>query len=226
MRPVVSPRPTRLFDPFRGILSDVAYRRIERGWQGVFRHVILELMPVDALAGEFSPTMGTPTKELYSMAGLLLVKEFMDWTTTRAADAYMFDASVQYALNLEPSGQSLCERTIERYEKIFVENDLAAATMDRVTTTLVKALDLDVSRQRLDATRHRRHCADGRRRRPRRDARGPGQTRDERSSPRHAVRRHPLWQRRLSPGVRQARRGPSVAGRRKAERRRHSHIER
>ena len=152
MRHMVNPRQTGLFDPFRDILSPVAYRRIERGWQGVFRHVILELMPVDALAGEFSPTMGTPTKELYSMAGLLLIKEFMDWTTSRAAEAYMFDNSVQYALNLEPAGQSMCERTIERYERIFVDNDLAALTMDRVTVALIEALDLDVSRQRLDST--------------------------------------------------------------------------
>ena len=152
MRHVINPRQTGLFDAFRNILSPVGYRRIERGWQGVFRHVILELMPVKALAGEFSATMGTPTKELYSMAGLLFIKEFQDWTATRAAEAYMFDASVQYALNLEPCGQSLCERTIERYERLFIENDLAALTMDRVTVALVEALDLDVRGQRLDST--------------------------------------------------------------------------
>ena len=89
MRHVVNPRQTGLFDPFRDILSPVAYRRIERGRQGVFRHVSLELMPVKALAGEFSPNMGTPTKELYSMAGLLFIKEFKDWTATRAAKAYI-----------------------------------------------------------------------------------------------------------------------------------------
>jgi len=44
-------------------------------------------MPADVLAGEFSPNMGTPTKELYSMAGLLLIKEFMDWTKTEATEA-------------------------------------------------------------------------------------------------------------------------------------------
>lgn len=152
MRHTVDPRQTRLFDPFSDIFSPAATRRIKVGWQGVFRHVILELMPVDVLGGEFSDKMGTPTKELYSMAGLLLIKEFQDWTTTRAAEAYMFDASVQYALNLEPCGQSMCERTIERYERIFVENDLASRTMDRVTESLVEALDQDVSRQRLDST--------------------------------------------------------------------------
>ena len=152
MHHIVDPRQTRLFDPFRSILSDVAYRRIQRGWQGVFRHVILEVMPVEILAGAFDPTMGTPTKELYSMAGLLLIKEFKNWTTAEAVEAYLFHADVQYALNLEPCHQSLCERTVERYEKIFVENDLAAATMERVTAALVQALHLDVSRQRLDST--------------------------------------------------------------------------
>jgi len=109
-------------------------------------------MPVDAIAGEFSPTMGAPTKELYSMAGLLLIKEFRDWTTTEAAEAYMFYADIQYALNLEPAQQSMCERTIERYEKIFVENDLAAQTMNRVTLELVDVLEQDVSQQRVDSS--------------------------------------------------------------------------
>ncbi|MFO7900703.1 MAG: hypothetical protein R6V58_16785 [Planctomycetota bacterium] len=73
---MTDPRQNDLFDEYERILSPVACRRICNGWQGVFRHAILELMPVDALAGEFSPDMGTPTKELYSMAGLLLIKAF------------------------------------------------------------------------------------------------------------------------------------------------------
>jgi hypothetical protein len=152
MRNVNDPRQSKLFDPFEAILSPVAYRRIRNGWQGVFRHVILELMPVDVIAGHFSADMGAPTKELYSMAGLVLIKEFKDWTTTEAAEAYMFNNDVQYALNLEPSQQSLSERTIERYEKIFVENNLASTVMHDVTVTLAKELELDVSRQRLDST--------------------------------------------------------------------------
>jgi hypothetical protein len=72
MKHVVDPRQTNLFDRFQRIFSPVAYRRIENGWQGVFRHAILELMPANALAKEFSPDMGAPTKELYSMAGLIL----------------------------------------------------------------------------------------------------------------------------------------------------------
>ncbi|MCK4276362.1 MAG: transposase, partial [Phycisphaerae bacterium] len=77
---------------------------------------------------------------------------FKNWTTTEAADAYMLDTGVQYALNLEPANQSMSERTIQRYERIFVVQDLAASIMEKVTAKLVEVLDLDVSRQRLDST--------------------------------------------------------------------------
>lgn len=109
-------------------------------------------MPVDALAAHFHEVMGRPTKELYSVAGLLLIKEFMNWTNERAADSYMFDVSIQYALNLKPHQQSMCERTVERYNKLFREDDLASKIMQQVTIKLVELLELDVSRQRLDST--------------------------------------------------------------------------
>ena len=68
----VDPRQPLLFDPYAAVFSPLAYRHIQEGWQGVFRHVLLELMPVQALAGHFSRDLGRPTKELYSMAGLQL----------------------------------------------------------------------------------------------------------------------------------------------------------
>jgi len=94
------------------------------GWQGVFRHVILSLMPVDVVAGAFSAELGRPTKELYSMAGLLVLKELMDWDKEEALNAYRFRLDVHYALNLSPTSHDLAIRTLERYEKIFIENDL------------------------------------------------------------------------------------------------------
>ena len=44
-----------------------------------FARFVLELMPADALAAHFHDVIGRPTKELYSVAGLLLIKEFMNW---------------------------------------------------------------------------------------------------------------------------------------------------
>lgn len=39
----------------RGVLSEMARQRIVSGWQGVFRAVVLELLPVKPLAEDFSP---------------------------------------------------------------------------------------------------------------------------------------------------------------------------
>ena len=64
----------------------------------------------------------------------------------------MFDVAIQYALNLQPERQSLCERTIKRYLKIFRENDFAKQIMQQVTLRLVELLELDISKQRLDST--------------------------------------------------------------------------
>ena len=113
---------------------------------------ILKLLPAKALGEHFHPEMGRPTKELYSMAGLLFIMEFRDWTQEEAVDAYMFNVDLQYALNLKPENQSLCRRTLERYILLFRNDELAQEIMHDVTAELVKLLDLDVSKQRLDST--------------------------------------------------------------------------
>ncbi len=61
-------------------------------------------------------------------------------------------------MNLEP-GATVSARTVERYQKLFREDDLAARVFEEVTTRLIKALDLDVSRQRLDSTHVFSHMA-------------------------------------------------------------------
>jgi len=152
------PRQDRLFDPFEGVIPPVGRRIIGDGWQGLFRHVLLEVMPVGKLAENFSDSLGAPTKELYSMTGLVFLADFFDWTVDQAIEAYIFRSDVQYALNLEP-GVEVSSRTLERYRKLFRDDDLAARVFQEVTTRLIKALDLDVSRQRLDSTHLFSHMA-------------------------------------------------------------------
>jgi len=149
---IADPLQPHLFDPFEHLFSSLAFKSVQNGWQGVFRHVILELLPAKIVAGEFHPTMGRPTKELYSAAGLTFIMEFQDWTKEEAVQAYMFRSDLWYALNLDPGGHSMCVRTLERYQKIFRENELAQSVMHDVTMRLVEVLELDISRQRLDST--------------------------------------------------------------------------
>jgi hypothetical protein len=152
MRRSVDPRQGRLFDPFDGIIPPLGRKQIDEGWQGVFRSSLLHLMPVRQLGKHFDPAIGRPTKELYSVAGLLLLQEMNDWTNAQATEAYVFRTDVQYALNLEPGQDEMCERTLERYRALFIEDELAQQVMHSVTATLVNELELKIDRQRLDST--------------------------------------------------------------------------
>ena len=152
MRNIVNPQQTRLFDPFDSVLTEKTRTRLLDGWHGVFRHVILELMPVDAVSEHFDSAMGRPTKELYSMAGLLLIKEFKNWTNDETLEAYSFNMAIHYALNLEPVTHDIGMRTLERYINLFEEDGIAKATMDEITVKLVEILSIKIDKQRLDST--------------------------------------------------------------------------
>ena len=123
---IKDPQQMPLFDPILSNMSKVGLKYLEGSWQPTFRVVILEMLerPVTKLAERFHKTIGRPTKELYSMAGLLLLKQFNNWTTQETVAAYMFHADVQFALNLDGTCQSITDRTIEHYEKIFLEDRL------------------------------------------------------------------------------------------------------
>jgi len=152
MKHAVDPRQTSMLDPYRQFLSSMGMERLEKDWPGVFRHVALELMPVREVGAAFNPQRGRPTKELYSMCGLTLIMEFNQWTSQEASDAYMLDTRVQYALNLEPCGQTMTPRTVERYKRIFVERELAARTMEEVTAKLAEVAELNTTKLRVDST--------------------------------------------------------------------------
>ena len=152
MQRIINPQQIRLFDPFDSILTEKTRQRLLDSWPGVFRHVILELMPVDILGGNYSPDMGRPTKELYSMAGLVFMIEFFDWKKPEALNAYSYHMDVHYALNMEPVAHDLGMRTLERYIVLFEKDDLAKKIFHEVTIRLAQLLEIRIGQQRLDST--------------------------------------------------------------------------
>ncbi len=146
------PRQNALFDPYELMLAPMVLKRLKEGWQGLMRFILLELMPVEVLANEHHETMGCPTKELYSVAGLLFIMEFKNWTREQAVEQYCLNIGVQYALNLPPGGGVMCVKTLDRYRKIFREERLGAEVYERITRTLVGHLELKLDEQRGDST--------------------------------------------------------------------------
>ena len=152
MRYAVDPRQNKLFDPAGSMFSPMTLKVLRGDWPGLFRAQMLHLMPAGKLGRHFHPSLGCPTKELYGMAGVIFLKGFFNLGIEETVRRYLTDAAWQYALNVNPMEASLSHATIERYTKLFVENDFAADVFHRVTSALIEALELDVSRQRLDST--------------------------------------------------------------------------
>lgn len=78
--------------------------------------------------------------------------EVQGWTSEQAADAFMFDMSVQYALNQGSYRVEMSPRTLERYQRLFRQKELEMTVFERVTQELAKNLELEVDKQRLDST--------------------------------------------------------------------------
>jgi hypothetical protein len=134
-------------------LDPSALRSLNEGWQGVFRRTALKCLPAPQIAQHFSAASGRPTKEIYSMVGLLVIMEFKQWTAEEAADAYSLDAGVQFALNLARDHQYVSPRSVENYKRLLREGDEHCADIfGTVTAALVEELQLDITRQRLDST--------------------------------------------------------------------------
>jgi hypothetical protein len=152
MQRITNPLQSRLFDPFDPVLTEKTRTRLLDDWPGVFRHVILELMPVNILSEHYSPDMGRPTKELYSMAGLIFMMEFFNWTKPEALNAYSFHMDVHYALNMEPVAHDIAIRTLERFIVLFEKDNLGKQIMHDVTIKLAELLEINIDKQRLDST--------------------------------------------------------------------------
>jgi len=125
MRHAADPRQMNLFELASAMFSPMTIQYLSSDWPGIFRGQMLALMPADALGEHFSDRVGCHTKELHGMAGAIFLKEFFNLTIPQ---------------------------TVERYLKLFSSNDLACVVFHRVTSALIEALELDVSRQRLDST--------------------------------------------------------------------------
>jgi hypothetical protein len=142
-------------------LSGNALRVLRSGWQGLFQRTILALLqrPAEALGEHFDEALGRPSKELYALSGLLLIAEFKDWTIDEAAEAWTLDAGVQFALHLPRDRQYLCPRTLDNYRKLLRESGEVQEVFTTITAALVRELELDIRRQRLDSTHVLSHMA-------------------------------------------------------------------
>ncbi len=142
----------RLIERIDEILHPKNKARLDEDWPGVFRNSFLQMMPVEDLGKGFSRDLGRPTKEHYSVCGLILLKDYYGWTNQEAVDQYLYNLKIHYALMIEPDNLEFSLRSFERYLKIFRKSELAQKLMDKVTRKIIAELNIKIDKQRLDSS--------------------------------------------------------------------------
>lgn len=142
-----------LFDPWEH-LGPKRRKLMNQSWAGLFREKILCQLPVEKLISFFSSDFGRPTKELYTLLGVLLLQQMHDLSDTETVEQLAFNIQWHYALDiLNPCDTDtyMCPKTLWNIRKIVTENGLEQVLFEKVLDILAKEFGVDTSKQRLDS---------------------------------------------------------------------------
>jgi hypothetical protein len=143
-----------LFDPWH-FLSPKRRRLLNESWPGLFREHLLCELPVDQLRPFLREDFGAPSKELYTLLGVLLLQQMMDLTDTKALEQLSFNIQWHYALNITEESDSakyISEKTLWHWRQILIQQQLDQLIFDQISTKLAKVFNVKTGLQRIDST--------------------------------------------------------------------------
>ena len=88
-----------IFDPFE-YLGPKRLSELKNSWAEIFRSEILPALPVESLRKYYHDKNGRPSKEMYSMLGLMILQQMHDLTDEKAVGDFMFDTRWRYTLDV------------------------------------------------------------------------------------------------------------------------------
>ncbi|MBM9514775.1 transposase [Desulfogranum marinum] len=88
-----------IFDPW-SYLGPKRREALDLSWAGLFQQKILPELPVESLRRHYDDWQGRPTKELYSMMGLMILQQMHDLTDEQAVEQFCFNIKWHYTLNI------------------------------------------------------------------------------------------------------------------------------
>ena len=143
-----------LFDPWH-FLSPKRKRLLDESWPGLFREHLLCELPVDQLRPLLREDFGAPSKELYTLLGVLLLQQMMDLTDTKALEQLSFNIQWHYALNITEESDSakyISEKTLWHWRQILTQQRLDQLIFDQISTKLAAVFNVKTGLQRIDST--------------------------------------------------------------------------
>ena len=150
-----------MFDPWQN-LSPKRREMLDKGWPGVFREHVLDILPVKKLAMLFPSMRGRPTKDLNTVVGTLALQQYHDLTDLETWEQLAFNIQWHYALDIsEESDEAkyICPKTLWNMRTLATELELEADLFDAVNQVLIDAFQVDMRNQRLDSVHIRSNMA-------------------------------------------------------------------
>jgi len=128
---------------------------IETGWPSLFQKYLINELPIAPLKTAFHASLGRPTKELYTVSGVLILQQLFDLTDQETVHQLAFNIEWHYALNLldeEDESKYTCERTLRTYRELLTKLELDGLLFQSLTDKLLDVLKIHTGKQRLDST--------------------------------------------------------------------------
>ncbi len=142
-----------LFDPW-DFLSPKRRKLLDMSWAGLFQKEILRSLPINLIKPCFSKVTGRPTKELYTMLGVLLLQQAHDLTDEETVSQLAFNIQWHYALNLideSDSAKYLSLKTLWTFRQLMIEKEMDSALFNEVTDKLAQVFQVNADNQRIDS---------------------------------------------------------------------------
>jgi hypothetical protein len=142
-----------LFDPW-GHLGPKRRKLLDKSWAGLFQQKILPKLPIETLRSRYHDWNGRPTKELYSMMGMMVLQQMHDLTDDQAIEQFCFNMQWHYALNItNPSDAAsyISHKTLWTMRSFMSTDETYNEIFDRALQTLAKLFKADLNKQRMDS---------------------------------------------------------------------------
>ncbi len=142
-----------IFDPW-DFLSPKRRRMLDQSWPGLFRDHLLCELPVQQIRPFLREDFGRPSKELYTLLGVLLFQQTMDLNDEQCVEQLSFNIQWHYALNItEESDQAkyISEKTLWHWRQVLTENGLDQLIFDNIRVKLAKVFKVNTDEQRIDS---------------------------------------------------------------------------
>lgn len=143
----------KLFDPW-DFLSPKRREILDQSWAGLFQKDILCELPISKLTSFFNKGFGRPSKELYTVFGVLVLQQAHDLTDEETVSQLAFNIQWHYALNITDESDSakyLSLKSLWNFRQLFIDNELDSVLFDTITGKLAEVFKVDTDKQRIDS---------------------------------------------------------------------------